>query len=226
MRDFNLTPRLKAIAELAADGNKITDVGTDHGYIPVWLALCGHAETITATDIKREPIQSAMRSSRKYGVFDRIRFVHCDGLCFDGARDTDTVIIAGMGGETIISILERAGWTKSGVKLLLQPQSKTDELCLWLAKAGYKINGAVLTEDAGRIYVVLSAVGTGDKREPVYAEDVLRECGDPLLHRWLEWRISVLKKSAEGISQAKDPEGADIIFETLGRLENAREEAE
>lgn len=224
MNDLKLSPRLNAIATLAAVGKRIADIGTDHGYIPVRLALLGHAESITATDIKMGPLSHAMQSAREYGVSDLIRFVCCDGLSFSGAHDLDTVIIAGMGGETIVSILERADWTRSGVRLLLQPQTKTDELCVWLAEAGYELSGAALVEDAGRIYVVLSAVGTGGTHAAVFAEDVLLSDRDDLLPRWLGWRIDVLKKSAEGLSKAKDPAAAALIRETICRLEDTREE--
>ena len=226
MRDLILTPRLSAIAALAAGGKRITDVGTDHGQIPVWLALHARAEALTATDIRKAPLQNAMRTAREQGVSDRIRFVLCDGLDFDGAAGSDTVIIAGMGGETVISILARAEWTGAGAGLILQPQTKTDELCVWLARKGYALTGALLVEDAGRLYVVLSSSGTGTPHAPIYAEDMLLNARDPLLPRWLDWRIAVLQRSAAGLFKAKDPENAAGITETLGRLLKTREETQ
>ncbi len=133
MKEFRLSPRLYAIARAAESGRHIVDVGTDHGYIPVWLALRGQTERITATDIRPGPLERAMRSAEAHGVESRIRFVLCDGLSYDGASAADSVIIAGMGGETIISILAGAPWTKSGTRLILQPQTRQDELCVWLA---------------------------------------------------------------------------------------------
>jgi tRNA (adenine22-N1)-methyltransferase len=144
---MKLSPRLKLLADFAAEGKRIADVGTDHGYLPVWLALYGRTESIAATDIRIGPLQSAICKAREAGVLDRIRFVLCDGLCCDGAQDTDTVIIAGMGGETIAAILKRAVWTTSGVRLILQLRQKRRAVRM-AGKIGYKLSGAVLVEDA------------------------------------------------------------------------------
>lgn len=224
MRKTELSPRLYAIAQLTERGKRIVDVGTDHGRLPVWLALRTDAR-ITATDVRRAPLARAVRAADEHGVGDRIRFVLCDGLSFDGARDSDTVVIAGMGGETIRSILERAPWTKSGVRLILQPQSKLDELCVWLSENGYAPDDAVLAEDAGRLYAVLSVSGAeAYSGAPVYAEDALLKARDPLLPRWLRWRISVLGNAVAGMKAGKNETEAGFARETLARLASTEEE--
>ena len=91
----------------------------------------------------------------------RAGFSRCGG----GGR----VIIAGMGGETIEGILRRAPWTLGGARLVLQPQSKLDELCVWLRITGYGLEGAALAAEGERLYVVLAARGGAEG--PIFAED-------------------------------------------------------
>jgi tRNA (adenine22-N1)-methyltransferase len=227
MRKSELSPRLNAIARLLEPGKRVVDVGTDHGFLPVWLALRGTADRITATDIRRAPLARAVRAADAQGVGGRIRFVLCDGLDFDGAQESDTVVIAGMGGETIISILNRAPWTKTGVRLILQPQSRLDELCGWLSETGYRLDDAVLAEDAGRLYAVLSVSGAGKcPCAPIYAEDALLEARDPLLPRWLRWRIGVLGDAIAGMSAGKGQNETGRMRKTLARLIRTEEACE
>lgn len=206
---------------MANAGKRVVDVGTDHGYIPIKFALDGMCESIVATDLRTAPLNSARQDAADYSVEDKIRFELCDGLSFDGAEDSDTVIIAGMGGETIAGILQRAQWTKNGAHLILQPQSKIDELCIWLHCEGYKLCNARLQDDAGRMYVILSVrAGSADE---VYTEELLLALADPLLLRWLDHRINVIKKALDGMKRSR--EGADSQIEArLRRLESMRME--
>ena len=75
----SLSPRLAAVASLILPGS-VTDVGTDHGFLPVWLALQDGSRTITATDVREGPLASAKATARQYGAEDRITFILCDGL--------------------------------------------------------------------------------------------------------------------------------------------------
>lgn len=221
MDNLKLSPRLAAVYAMAKDAQRVIDVGTDHGYIPIKFALDGNCERITATDLRPAPLASARLDAAYYAVEDKIRFELCDGLSFEGAEDSDTVIIAGMGGETIIGILERARWTKNDTRLILQPQSKIDELCLWLRNEGYMLCEARLQDDSGRLYVILS-VQAGPAGE-TYAEELLFKQGDRLLLPWLEDRILKLKKAADGMKQSR--EGLDRKTERrLNDLERMRME--
>lgn len=214
-----------AVARLAIGGTNITDVGTDHGFLPVWLLQNGSTGAVTASDMRLRPLERAKRTASEHGLSERIRFVLADGLLFDGAEAADTVVIAGMGGETIISIIENAPWTKNGVRLILQPQTKHDELCLWLAQSGYALCGAALTEDAGRLYLALSAKG---ERTPgvTYAEELLLKSRNPLLPRWISRQTRYLRSALDGMERAKTPADTEGVRSALRRMEQAREETE
>ena len=161
MDKAKLTPRLLTAARMAGQSRFAVDVGTDHGRLAVWLLQNEMAARVAATDIRKGPLSSAVATAEEYGLAERIRFELCDGLDFPGAEAADAVIIAGMGGETIEGILRRAPWTLGGARLVLQPQSKLDELCVWLRITGYGLEGAALAAEGERLYVVLAARGGG-----------------------------------------------------------------
>lgn len=133
------------------------DVGTDHAMIPVWLAQTQRAVHVWASDIRPGPLQSASRLIDETDTGDVVETRLTDGLRGFVPEDCDTVIIAGMGGETMVSILSAAPWTANGTLLILEPQSKQDLLRRWLADNSYAISRELLVKDAGRIYPILLA---------------------------------------------------------------------
>ena len=148
-----------AIAGFIEKGARVADIGTDHGHLPVFLAQSGLASSIIASDMSGGSLKSAIASADKYGVSDKITFVTASGLAGVSVADVDTIVISGLGGETISSILEDAPWTKSpDVRLILQPQTKLGKLCTWLRDNGYSVKDARHVKDRGRVYTVLLVV--------------------------------------------------------------------
>ena len=138
---LSLQPRLRRLAELVPAGCRLTDVGTDHGYLPVSLLQQGRIASAIASDIGAEPLEHARRTAMQYGV-DGMDFRLCAGLSGVAPEETDVIVIAGMGGETILAILQAAPWTKDGRHcLLLQPMTKTADLRRWLVDNGYTFTG-------------------------------------------------------------------------------------
>lgn len=197
----------------------LCDVGTDHGYLPISLLLDGKIEYAVAADIRRSPLESARRHALEAGCGDKMRFELCDGLDFAGAVECDTVVCAGMGGETIMGILERAPWTLGGARLVLQPQSKLDELCLWLHSRGYGIRDAAVAAEGRRLYIaMLCEAGSSDS---LYAEDALFARGDPLLPDWVKARSQRIERALDGMlrssSGQSEVENAKATLERLRR---------
>ena len=125
MRPIELSPRLRAVAELVPHGTRFADVGTDHAYLAVWLLQRGVVRHALVSDLRQGPLERARATAEHYGLMDRMTFRLCDGLRQISPEEADTIAIAGMGGETILSILAAAPWTKeSGCRLLLQPMSE------------------------------------------------------------------------------------------------------
>ena len=103
-KELQLQPRLQCIASLVPQGARLADVGTDHGYLPVWLLQHGRIESAIASDINALPLDHARATAREYGVTERMDFRLCPGLAKIKAEECDAIAIAGMGGETILGI--------------------------------------------------------------------------------------------------------------------------
>ena len=155
---MKMNNRLKAIAGLVKDGKGLIDVGTDHGYLPVYLAQNGYTGALLASDINPGPLDAARRTAREAAEEERIRFLLCDGLDGCPPERIDTIVIAGMGGDLICRILDRAEWClDDAYTLLLQPMTKAEVLRYWLVNNGFRLEEELLVRDGGRIYQIIRA---------------------------------------------------------------------
>lgn len=208
-KELRLQPRLQCLADCVPQGTRLADVGTDHGYLPVWLLQNGRIASAIASDINAEPLEHARRSAAAYGVTLDLRL--CPGLDAVAPDEADTIAIAGMGGETIITILQTAAWDWRGKTLLLQPMTKAELLRRWLTEHGFRIASERLVLDKGAIYPVL-AVEAGESALLTNAE---AWCGVGLLHDPLYGdyacdRVRKLEHAAAGLRQAKTLDNAQI----------------
>lgn len=150
-----LSNRLLACSNYVRPGDRIADVGCDHGYLGIRLLMTGVVREVIASDIREGPLQSAVSNAQKYGVADQIRFYLSDGVR-NIPREFDTLICAGMGGDTMISILDAAPWLKSeNYRLILQCQSRRPELRKYLYAQGYCITRETLAKDSHFFYPVM-----------------------------------------------------------------------
>ena len=123
-RRIELSPRLRLAADLVPEGARLADVGTDHAYLPACLLMEGKIPSAIAADLREGPLRRARETAAEYGCGDRMAFRLCDGLSGIRPEETDAVVIAGMGGETIAQILEAAPWVRTRkIPLVLQPMS-------------------------------------------------------------------------------------------------------
>ena len=123
-----ISTRLLACCDYIAPGDRVADVGCDHGYLGIHLLLTGLASRVIAADIRPGPLECAVKNGKKYGVSERMIFCLSDGVQ-SIPRDFDTLVCAGMGADVMVSILEKAPWLRStGYRLVLQCQSKTPTL--------------------------------------------------------------------------------------------------
>jgi len=153
-----MNKRLCAIEELVSPGIGLIDVGTDHGYLPISLAKHGYPGTLIAADIGKGPLSAAQRSAENEGLLQRIQFQLCDGLDLCDPETIDTIVIAGMGGDTICGILDRAEWCMDKrFCLILQPMTRAEVLRYWLTNNEFVIDRERLVCDGGEIYSLLSA---------------------------------------------------------------------
>ena len=205
---LQLQPRLQLLADLVPSGSRVVDVGTDHGYLPVWLLQRGRIPGAIAADVGYEPLQHAVRTAAEYGV-DGVDFRLCDGLKGVEADEVDTIVIAGMGGETIIHILSAALWTRQPGRytLLLQPMTKAGELRRWLADNGYCFTAERLVWDKDFLYPVMVVTG-GEQPKLSEIELEYGVClqDDPLYGDFLDRQIGKLQRTVEGKRRSEKEE--------------------
>ena len=148
----------------------------------------------------------------------------CPGLAKIKAEECDAIAIAGMGGETILGILEAAPWTHEGVHtLILQPQTKIDLLRCWLCGHGYRFLSETLVRDKEQLYVVFRVrAGMGQELSEADALTGLLLRNDPLYGEYLSQHLIKLNRARDGlaVSSLADKEAR------IAHLENLIEEIE
>ena len=227
MRQLELSPRLQLLADWVPQGARLADVGTDHAYLPVWLTLHGCVTSAIASYLRKGPLERARETGRTYGA-ERIDFRLCNGLADIRPEEADTIVIAGMGGENIASILAAAPWTADGQHtLLLQPQSHAEDLRRFLMDHGYAIRREALVYDRGTIYPCMEAAGgemTLSLGQLWGGAKLLR---DPLGDRYLIEKIIRLQGAVAGLNRSSRPEDvqkAGRVRDILTALLAMREE--
>ena len=152
-----LSPRLRVCCDFVTPGSRVADIGCDHGYLSIWLLTQGIARSAIAADINQQPLLSAVRNAEKFGVRDKMEFCLSDGVR-SIPRDFDTMVCAGMGADTMISILEAAPWLRDAkYRLVLQCQSKTPMLRRYLSETGFRIYEETVLRDGRFLYTVMEA---------------------------------------------------------------------
>ena len=177
-----LSDRLLACCNFVRKGDRVADIGCDHGYLGIYLLTQGIAKSVIESDVAEGPLQSAMRNAVKYGTKNKMTFHLSDGAR-NIPRDFDVLVCAGMGADTIMSILDAAPWLKdSKYRLILQCQSKRPELRQWLYDNGY-------AKDGKFVYSIMEAVydpGQDITPAQTYISLQLLEDNHPLLPEYYE----------------------------------------
>ncbi len=223
---MELTPRLQAIARQVPQGARLADVGTDHGYLPVWLLLNGRIESAIAADLREGPLDRAKETAQQYGQCDKILFRLCDGLTGIAADEVDTVVIAGMGGETIAAILKAAPWTCRDKLLLLQPMTGMPQLRQWLQRHGYVILDERIAREGKRLYSVWIVRGGWMASLSPAELWAGRNSRDPLRLDYLTIIEEKAEKALRGQRLARTPDQAAIaeLEEVLSGLRKMKKE--
>ena len=158
-----ISERLLACAEYIRPGEVVADVGCDHGYLGIHLLTGSITKRVIASDINEGPLQSAQRNARKFGVANKMSFHLCPGVR-DVPRDFDVLVCAGMGADTMVSILEDAPWLKSDrYRLILQCQSKTPLLRRYLSENGWHIEIESVLKDGRFLYSIMEVIWAPEK---------------------------------------------------------------
>ena len=207
---MELSRRFHAVAGKVTRGNRLADIGTDHGYIPIYLVSEGICPSAIAMDVNQGPLDRADAHIREYGLSDKIGTRLSNGLERLEASEADSIVIAGMGGALMTDILNGGMHViESGKELILQPQSEIFKVRHFLHDNGYRIVDEQILKEEGKYYFIIKAVPGQQK----YDEEFLYEYGecllkekDTLMMEYLEREQKkyhkILKGLAENTSEA------------------------
>lgn len=225
-----LSARLQAIASFVKKGETITDIGTDHGFLPIRLVQDGICPGAVAADVREGPLNRAREHIFEAGLTDRIGTRLSDGFQKIRAGETDAAVIAGMGGPLTIRILREGEKTARSMKhLVLSPQSEIDEVRRYLDGADYEIRREQMLTDMGKFYVVMDVVPGKvsppfDETEYLFGRDLIQRA-DPVLREYLSREETLCRTiletlTAGGTDRAKSR--MEEIHRYLHEIETAR----
>lgn len=158
--------RLEAVAARIPPDRVVADIGADHGWLLIHLAKRGQLKQGIAGEVNLGPFKNAAHRIRAAGLTERVQVRLGDGLSVLRREEADVVVIAGMGGVLITSILSRGEAKLSGVeRLVLQPNNNGNQVRAWLLEHGWEIDGEDLVKEGGILYEIISA-RQGDSGDP------------------------------------------------------------
>ena len=230
---LRLSERLKLVASFVPEGSRIADIGTDHGYVPIYLAEIGKIKSALAMDVRKGPLARADEHIEEYrhDVGDAAISIETrlsNGLEKLQAKEADTVIIAGMGGELMLRILRDGAHMYDSVKhYVLSPQSELSAFRHGLEKLGISILEEQMLMDEGKYYVILHAAPGSmhyeQEYEYRYGSDLIQK-QDPVLREFLERELAQGEELLAHLSLTQT-EGAQKRAESLRQELNETKEA-
>lgn len=225
---MELSRRLLSVAGEVTRGNRLADIGTDHGYIPIYLIQQGIVPSALAMDVNQGPLDRAKENIKEAGLGDKIGTRLSNGLEKLSSSEADSIVIAGMGGALMEDILIRGRHIISeGKELILQPQSEVFKVRHFLHDNGYAIVKEMILKEDGKYYFIIKAL-PGEQHFPEeflyeYGEYLLTS-GDLLMKEYLEREIkkrrAILESLKDNNSKASQERKEQIQISILN-LEKA-----
>ena len=221
-KDIILSPRLQAIANQVQKQAHVADIGTDHGYIPIYLVKNNICPYAIASDVKIGPASRAKDNVEKYGFSKQIDVRLGDGLEKVSKEEVDTVIIAGMGGVLMCEIMTSSlTFLQCMNRLILQPMSGQEEVRKWLADNHFTIVDEDLAAEDYKIYQIIAA----QPGESKIAKEIYYHIGKqlidkkhPLLQPLVQHKIKEMKQIIKNIEQHSSKDHTERLQECYMRL--------
>lgn len=182
---------------MVREGKRLCDVGTDHGYVPVYCVQKGIIPSAIACDINEGPLSSCKALVDEYALSDKIKCVLSDGLEKINGDEVDDILLAGMGGELITDILSRCPYI-SDKHLIMNPMTHPEVLREWLYSNGFQINNDVIVPDGRHHYNVFDAVYTGTVGDKTEIDYYLGNIGDFSDKEYFLHLLNYLKNKQKG----------------------------
>jgi tRNA (adenine22-N1)-methyltransferase len=168
---MKLSKRLETVASFVTEGSNIADIGTDHGYIPIYLVEEGRCPHAIAMDVRKGPLERAKAHIAEAGLEERIEVRLSDGLKALKAEEADCIVIAGMGGELVMRIMEDGRHMWGTVRQwVLSPQSDLDKVRRFLEEEEFSIVQETMIKEDGKYYTVMSVSREAKPSQSGYTE--------------------------------------------------------
>ena len=236
MKDIILSKRMEAVVNMVSPRSfAIADIGCDHAYVSIALIEREIARKVVAMDVRKGPLAIAKKNVTSYGMEDKIELRLSDGLCKLSKGEADAIIIAGMGGLLIQSILENGKeileWEEKRPTLILQPQSDIHEIRIFLQEHAYHIVQEKMLVEEGKYYTVIKAE-PGLEQQGYNATELQYgrynlEQKDTVLQEYLEQEQKVLEGILKKLTDLEDSAkktGETLPDKTIKRLDSVKKE--
>ncbi len=223
-----ISKRLLCCASMVQPGSRVADIGTDHGYLGIYLLQSSAARHVIACDLRKDPLENARRNAKLFGVDGEMELRLSDGLEKILPDEVDTVVMAGMGGDLIQKILSQCPWRKrEGLQFILQPQSAGNVLRRWLCEDGFEIQREEPVQDGHFLYTVMD-IRQGEPAPLTpgteYASPALLASGSPLVGNYLARVENALQETVRGLTNAEKqrPERLAYFGQALLEIQEMR----
>ena len=206
MNTPKLTPRLQAAADMITFADSVIDIGTDHGYLPIYLLLAGKAKSAVAADMRVGPLENAAENIRAFGV-------DAETVLSDGFEKINTkyscAFICGMGGETIAEIMRKGGCVTPDT-LVLQPMTGCDKLRKYLFENGYALTDEGFVSEGSKVYCIIKAKKTGKNTPYTYADLFLGKTR-PKNDGYEKWKQKIRLQAEKRLLGGRNAEDEELI---------------
>lgn len=191
---MELSKRLQAVADLVGKGLVVADVGTDHGYIPIYLIESGKCEKAFAMDVNEGPLLRAKDHINEHGLTECITTRLSDGVKALEVGECESVVVAGMGGALAIKIIEEGKEIfRSLREFVLQPQSELEKVRQYLNENGFQVVAEDMVLEDGKYYPMMKVINAMDSKysliELRYGRGLLNQ-EHPILKAFLEKEVN------------------------------------
>ena len=210
-----LDARLQAAADFVRPGSTAADIGCDHGKLSAWLAGSGRCPLVFACDLREGPLAKARATCAPWG--DKVIFRLGSGLSVLAPGEAQDIIIAGMGAETILDILDAAPWVRDpSYNLVFVPATKHSLLRLGLWRRGFALQAETLCRAAGRWYTAVNARYKGEAAAPdAWACLTGLTAGQPGFAGYLAQQTPKVEKYRRGLPPGPEAEAVDALLQKL-----------
>ena len=233
------------VSSMVRSGGVLADIGTDHAYVPISLVRQGKIQSAIAMDINEGPLERARENIQRFALQSRITCRLSDGFEALEAGESQSAVIAGMGGALMIRILEaKPEVIASQKELILQPQSELWRVRRYIKENGWWIDDEEMVQDAGKYYTAIHAVPSEsvdekDRGEKIVFTDlssslpsqifeetimyygpVLISKKHPVLQDYLDWETHIQSQIRKNICSSPRPDHAKLLELGAGEARN------